>query len=63
MCSLYSGELCGVGHTHFCSNFPFVKLQQIKNFFELLLGNLTDSHQTFHEASVDPTDKRFSKEF
>ena len=32
-------------------------------FFELLPGDFSDLHETWHTASVDTPDKKFLKEF
>ena len=51
-CSLNSAELCDVGN----AKFPIAKSPKIKNvLFQLLLGHLTDLHQTLQVASVDKT--------
>ena len=33
------------------------------HFFELLQGNFTNLHKTWHTVSVDPPDKKLLKEF
>ena len=53
MCYLHSAELFGEGHAHFRANFLFAKLRQMKNLL----------FRTLHVASVDPPDKKLSKEF
>ena len=56
-CFLISAELCGVGHAHFRSNFPFANSNKWKTYF-FKLSDLTDFRPTLHEASVDLPDKK-----
>ena len=56
-CSLNSAELCDVGHANFRGKFRFTKSPKMKNFAKLLLGHLTDLHQTLQVASLDKTFK------
>ena len=64
MSSLNSDELFGVGHANFAVTFHLQNCKQWKTyFFELLLDDLTNLHQTLHVASVDPPDKKYQKNF
>ena len=64
MYSLNSAELFGVGHAHFAVTFHLQSHNKWKTyFFEVLVENMTNLHQTLHVASVDPPDKKLSKEF
>ena len=50
----------GIGHTHYCF---LASSQNDENLlFELLPADFTDLHEIWHTASVDPSDKKLSKD-
>ena len=53
-----------IGHAHFHLENVFAKLQKLeKLLFELLLGILSDLHETWHVHSSAGPDLKLSKEF
>ena len=61
--SVNCAESCGIGPAHIRQPFILLHCKMLKTyFFKLLPGDFTNLYETWHTSSVDPPDKKLSKE-